>query len=262
MKSSFKVYNVDEVSKHNSKEDCFVIVHNKVYDVTQYMKEHPGGETLIFASAGKDVTDSFEAMVHSTKARKLLRNLQVGELKSSNSLSPFSNMSLGMNVGYQNMSNETLQPIFKYGKKVPLEMNQQKLNISISAPMDDKKPKFYKFELKQIEQINHNTKIFFFKIPMNYNFEMKACRHVVIRFFDNFESIQRKYTPLSCDNGVMKLLIKKYEGGEMSTFIHNLKIGEIIEISQPIESFSYQKNKFKEIFMIAGGTGITPMIQV
>jgi cytochrome-b5 reductase len=60
----------------------------------------------------------------------------------------------------------------------------------------------------------------------------------------------------------MKLLVKKYEGGEMSTFIHNLKIGEFIEISQPIESFSYQKNKFKEIFMIAGGTGITPMIQV
>lgn len=33
----------DEVKKHKSTDDCWVILHSKVYDVTSFVKEHPGG---------------------------------------------------------------------------------------------------------------------------------------------------------------------------------------------------------------------------
>ncbi|OBT82492.1 hypothetical protein VE02_08164 [Pseudogymnoascus sp. 03VT05] len=50
----------NEVAKHNSNESCWVIVHGKAYDVTEFMPEHPGGMTIILKWAGKDSTDTYE----------------------------------------------------------------------------------------------------------------------------------------------------------------------------------------------------------
>ncbi|OBT75626.1 hypothetical protein VF21_05159 [Pseudogymnoascus sp. 05NY08] len=50
----------NEVAKHNSNESCWVIVHGKAYDVTEFMSEHPGGMTIILKWAGKDATDTYE----------------------------------------------------------------------------------------------------------------------------------------------------------------------------------------------------------
>jgi L-lactate dehydrogenase (cytochrome) len=49
-----------EVSKHNSAKSCWVIIHGKVYDVTEFLPEHPGGQRIILKYAGKDATEEFE----------------------------------------------------------------------------------------------------------------------------------------------------------------------------------------------------------
>lgn len=49
-----------EVAKHNSRESCWVIVHGKAYDVTEFLPEHPGGPKIILKYAGKDATEEFE----------------------------------------------------------------------------------------------------------------------------------------------------------------------------------------------------------
>ncbi|KAF4624279.1 hypothetical protein G7Y89_g13897 [Cudoniella acicularis] len=46
-----------EVAKHNSRESCWVIVHGKAYDVTEFL---PGGPKIILKYAGKDATEEFE----------------------------------------------------------------------------------------------------------------------------------------------------------------------------------------------------------
>ncbi|KAF7556369.1 hypothetical protein G7046_g6309 [Stylonectria norvegica] len=49
-----------EVAEHSSAESCWVIVHGKAYDVTEFLPEHPGGSKIILKYAGKDATEEFE----------------------------------------------------------------------------------------------------------------------------------------------------------------------------------------------------------
>jgi len=56
-------YSMEEVAKHTTKEDCWVILHGRVLDVTKFLGEHPGGELAILTFAGKDATAEFD-MIH------------------------------------------------------------------------------------------------------------------------------------------------------------------------------------------------------
>ena len=97
------------------------------------------------------------------------------------------------------------------------------------------------------------------------------------------EEIQRKYTPISSDNdqGYVDLVIKIYaggvldrfpDGGKASQYLDSLKIGDSIDICGPFGLIEYEghgrlkyRNKSIQtthIGMIAGGSGITPMLQV
>jgi L-lactate dehydrogenase (cytochrome) len=49
-----------EIAKHNSKESCWVVIHGKAYDVTEFLPEHPGGPKIILKYAGKDATEAYE----------------------------------------------------------------------------------------------------------------------------------------------------------------------------------------------------------
>lgn len=48
-----KKYTFEDVAKHNTKDDCWMIIHGKVYDVTSFLPEHPGGEEVMLESQGK-----------------------------------------------------------------------------------------------------------------------------------------------------------------------------------------------------------------
>eukprot|EP00003_Mantamonas_plastica_P024315 TRINITY_DN450_c1_g1_i5.p2 TRINITY_DN450_c1_g1~~TRINITY_DN450_c1_g1_i5.p2 ORF type:complete len:171 (+),score=63.27 TRINITY_DN450_c1_g1_i5:1765-2277(+) len=57
-------------------------------------------------------------------------------------------------------------------------------------------------------------------------------------------------------------MIKVYPQGNMSAHVGSMAIGETIDIKGPMGQFKYQPNDYKFIGMIAGGTGVTPMLQV
>ncbi|EEH39141.1 cytochrome b2 [Paracoccidioides lutzii Pb01] len=61
-----------EIQKHNSKDSCWVIVHGKAYDVTDFLPEHPGGQKIILKYAGKDATEEFEPIHPSDTLDKYL----------------------------------------------------------------------------------------------------------------------------------------------------------------------------------------------
>lgn len=76
--------------------------------------------------------------------------------------------------------------------------------------------------------------------------------------------IIRPYTPTSPPDakGHLELVIKAYPDGKMSKHLGDMKVGDTLDFKGPIMKFPYKRNDLKEIGMVAGGTGITPMLQV
>jgi len=74
-------YTFSEVSQHSTKKDLWLVVHDKVYNVTSFVDEHPGGEEVLLDVGGQDATEAFEDVGHSDEAREILDGLKVGNLK-------------------------------------------------------------------------------------------------------------------------------------------------------------------------------------
>ncbi|KAK8718258.1 hypothetical protein V6N13_045499 [Hibiscus sabdariffa] len=68
-------------SRHGT--DCWLLISGKVYDVTQFLEEHPGGDEVLLAASGKDATDDFEDVGHSDDARELMKKYCIGEVDST-----------------------------------------------------------------------------------------------------------------------------------------------------------------------------------
>lgn len=79
-----KVFKLEEVKEHNNSKgedkSIWVVIHDKVYDITKFLDEHPGGEEILIENAGTDSTESFEDVGHSSDAREMLEAYYVGEL--------------------------------------------------------------------------------------------------------------------------------------------------------------------------------------
>ncbi len=74
----------EEVAKHSSEKDCWVIVNGRAYDVTEFMPEHPGGAKIILKYAGKDATETY-APIHppDTLDKYLPKDKHLGEVNMS-----------------------------------------------------------------------------------------------------------------------------------------------------------------------------------
>mmetsp|Transcript_20136 Transcript_20136/g.28089 ORF Transcript_20136/g.28089 Transcript_20136/m.28089 type:complete len:483 (-) Transcript_20136:424-1872(-) len=57
-----RIISLAEVNKHNKKKDLWIVVHGKVYDLTKFAPEHPGGSHILFNLAGKDGTRIFDTI--------------------------------------------------------------------------------------------------------------------------------------------------------------------------------------------------------
>ncbi|KAG5059049.1 hypothetical protein JHK87_000078 [Glycine soja] len=75
-----KSYSKTEVSLHNKRTDCWIIIKNKVYDVTSYVEEHPGGDSIL-AHAGDDSTEGFFGPQHATRVFDMIEDFYIGDLE-------------------------------------------------------------------------------------------------------------------------------------------------------------------------------------
>ena len=99
MSGEQKTFTVSEVAQHNEAHDIWVAIHGKVYDVTQFIYDVRLFVVQLFSilvgrkccwstqvsnpdqiMAGKDSTDAFEDIGHSSGARNLLEGFYVGNL--------------------------------------------------------------------------------------------------------------------------------------------------------------------------------------
>jgi len=70
-----------DVSSHTTKKDLYVVIHDKIYNASSFVDEHPGGEEVLLDVGGQDATEAFEDVGHSDEAREILEGLLVGKLK-------------------------------------------------------------------------------------------------------------------------------------------------------------------------------------
>jgi cytochrome b involved in lipid metabolism len=77
---------VEEVKKHTTSSDCWMIINGNVYDVSNYDVNHPGGSYRIDSFCGKDATQAFDTLdgkgSHSSFANQLLNGMFLGKLNS------------------------------------------------------------------------------------------------------------------------------------------------------------------------------------
>uniref|UniRef100_A0A7N5P059 NADH-cytochrome b5 reductase n=1 Tax=Ailuropoda melanoleuca TaxID=9646 RepID=A0A7N5P059_AILME len=148
----------------------------------------------------------------------------------------------------------------------------------------------YPLRLIDKEVISHDTRRFRFALPSpQHVLGLPVGQHIYLSARIDGNLVIRPYTPVSSDDdkGFVDLVIKVYfkdthpkfpAGGKMSQYLESMKIGDTIEFRGPNGLLVYEgKGKFairpdkksnpviktvKSVGMIAGGTGITPMLQV
>eukprot|EP01112_Ceratiomyxa_fruticulosa_P015421 TRINITY_DN4531_c0_g1_i1.p1 TRINITY_DN4531_c0_g1~~TRINITY_DN4531_c0_g1_i1.p1 ORF type:complete len:278 (-),score=58.16 TRINITY_DN4531_c0_g1_i1:148-981(-) len=134
------------------------------------------------------------------------------------------------------------------------------------APISLDPKEYRKFKLVDKTIISHNTRLFRFALPTPDSIlGLPIGQHISLKAVVDEKDVMRSYTPVSSDDekGYFDLIIKVYERGVMSQYVDHLVVGQdSIDVRGPKGAFVYQTNMFRSIGMIAGGTGITPMLQV
>lgn len=79
---------ITEIAKHNSANNCWLLINNKVYNVTSYINSHPGGANEIIKFCGTDATSAFQTKDgrgnnHSSAAYAMLSSYYIGDLNQN-----------------------------------------------------------------------------------------------------------------------------------------------------------------------------------
>ncbi|GAA5945071.1 uncharacterized protein JCM15063_001650 [Sporobolomyces koalae] len=253
---------MQEVREQGATEETpWFIVHGQVYDGAGFLKDHPGGSESITLVAGEDATEDFMA-IHSIDAKLRLADFHIGTL-----------------VQDENLCEPEV--------KAPSEPD----------PVYLSKSRWKAAELVSIDRVNHDSRLYRFALEHpDQPLGLPIGQHVYCRLrrkrvrgpasTDGCEEgegelVQRAYTPVSLSDakGFIDLLVKVYfpttafpEGGKMTIGFEELQVGDKIEFKGPLGSFEWLgggvarwrgiERRPKQIGMICGGSGITPILQV
>ncbi|KAF7551761.1 hypothetical protein G7Z17_g4781 [Cylindrodendrum hubeiense] len=75
-----KLFTLEDVAKQSTEKGGLIIVDKVVYDITDYMSKHPGGDDILIEVLGQDASEGFHEVGHSAEAMEELKGLKVGEL--------------------------------------------------------------------------------------------------------------------------------------------------------------------------------------
>lgn len=79
-----QTYTLDQVAEKSNPDDCWIIISGNVYNVTDYLTQHPGGADRITPFCGKDATQAFATRggdgSHSSTAQSIKDNYLIGSV--------------------------------------------------------------------------------------------------------------------------------------------------------------------------------------
>ena len=253
----------DKVKTNNGTNgtDCWFVVKDKVYNGTPFLADHPGGGASILIVGGTDCTDEFEAL-HSSKAWKLLEDYYLGELDAN-----------GGGGGDGSIAPPTTIDI------------SDKPGMNGGAPITLDPSKYVELPLIKKDCISHDTRLFRFALPSpQHMLGLPVGQHLFLRADIAGKKVMRAYTPLDSGAGYVDFVIKVYfanvhprfpEGGKLTQHLERMNIGDKIAVKGPLGEYIFHpanppsfthtpsgnKFGFDTIGFIAGGSGITPVLQ-
>lgn len=121
------------------------------------------------------------------------------------------------------------------------------------------------FRVTQVDQVTHNVSRIQFALPnASDKIGMPIASCLVARATIDGKAVIRPYTPVTSQNerGTFDLVVKGYEQGKVSKHIVQLSPGDTLDMKGPFKKYPYEANSKRVIGLIAGGSGITPMLQV
>lgn len=120
-------------------------------------------------------------------------------------------------------------------------------------------------ELQDKTIVSKNTAIYRFKLKSSIaTLDVPPGHFLMIRVkIDGVEEV-RSYNPISprYAPGYFDLMVKSYVDGRVSRYLAGLSSGETVDFRGPVGQFHYHPNGSRAIGVVAGGSGITPVLQV
>ena len=74
-------YEWEDILRHDRAGDFWIVFHDGVYDVSEWMYRHPGGAEILIEAWGQDVSELFTSIGHTDEAWLLTQSFKVGVLK-------------------------------------------------------------------------------------------------------------------------------------------------------------------------------------
>lgn len=124
---------------------------------------------------------------------------------------------------------------------------------------------YRKFALREKTELSEGIFRFVFDLPKSTSvLGLPIGQHIAIRGTVDDSSVTRSYTPVSNnrDLGRLELLIRIYPDGHLGQYLKALQPGDKVDIRGPKGAMRYRKGMSKELGMVGGGTGITPLFQL
>ncbi|KAJ7341704.1 hypothetical protein JRQ81_006508 [Phrynocephalus forsythii] len=122
--------------------------------------------------------------------------------------------------------------------------------------------------------VSHDTRLFCLGLPPGTHLQVPVGHHLYLRQTIAGTDIVKPYTPVLSslestgknpqnDKIHIFFMIKIYPSGLFTPVLDTLKIGEYISVSNPEGNFKkLQAEDVEELFLVAGGTGFTPMVKL
>nr|POF13967.1 nitrate reductase [nadh] 1 [Quercus suber] len=270
-----KQFTRQEIEKHSTEDDCWLVVDGKVYDATSVLSWHPGGKAAIVGHAGKvhqETSDEF-ASIHDGFAYQKLKDCILGVVteKTAKFIKSHAEAAAKEKASSQNESGDV---VLQKHRWVPVKLAKR-------------------------DQISEDTRRYTFDLPDDMkNLGLGTCQHIQLGFHLKDKMLIRSYTPTKpllprpseqqskADNrnseiqsmrdgqGTFELVVKTYfpsseqPGGAMSNILDCMPLGEEMEIRGPTGEIVYngqgrftisdEEHTFKRINLVLGGSGLTP----
>lgn len=252
-----KQFTREDIEKHRSRDDCWLVINGNVYDATSVLAWHPGGTAALLANAGTlslDVTSSFEN-VHDEYAHKKLAECAIGTVTEK------------ARAFMQQQAKAEAEKAAQGDGSDALFLNSKRWK---PVTLIEKKP------------LSRDTFCYVFRYrdgggPQKLG--LGTCQHIQFGVHMLDKMLIRSYTPTRPvtedeEDGTFELTVKTYfadedqPGGAFSSFLHELEVGEQVDVCGPTGEITYLGNgsfniegreqRFKQVSLVLGGSGLTP----